>query len=163
MFTVCGLPASGKTTLARRIAHERRGVCFSADAWILELFGPGLEVTALANSRESVWRQIWSVARRLIELEIDVVLDFSFYTREERARFRQLAHEVGARFRMIHLEASPELLLERLARRNRALPPGTFSITPEQFAVLEASFEPPGADEAEILTVRADVELVYGA
>ncbi len=162
MFTVCGLPASGKTTLARRIARERRGVCFSADAWILELFGPELEVTALASQRERVWRQIWDVARRLLELEIDVVLDFSFYTREERGRFRQLAHEAGARFRMIHLEAEPELLLERVARRNRSLPPATFPISPDQFEVLRASFEPPGADEAEILRVRADVELVYG-
>lgn len=162
VFTVCGLPASGKTTLARRIALERRGVCFSADAWILELFGPDLDVTALASQRERVWRQIWAVACRLLELELDVVLDFSFYTREERERFRHLAHRAGARFRMIHLEAEPELLLERLRSRNRSLPPATFSISPEQFEALRASFEAPAADEAEMLHVRADVELAYG-
>ncbi len=159
VFTVCGPPASGKTTLARRIAEERRGVCFSADEWILELYAGEVSVLDQAPQRERVWRQIWRVAERLLELGVDVVLDFSFYTSAERDRFRRLAHEAGAGFRMFHLDVAPHLLRQRLERRNLALPDHTFAITPTEFDVLLATFETPGPEEAEVVHVHGDLEL----
>ena len=34
-----GLPGVGKTTLARKIAHEDKAVRFSPDEWMIPLFG----------------------------------------------------------------------------------------------------------------------------
>jgi predicted kinase len=45
------------------------------------------------------------------------------------------------------LDAPRHVLEERLARRNAALPAGTFEITPEMLDVFEGMFEPPSPAE----------------
>ncbi|MEM8531378.1 MAG: AAA family ATPase, partial [Chloroflexota bacterium] len=35
---MCGLPTSGKTTFARRIATERRAIRFTLDEWMINLY-----------------------------------------------------------------------------------------------------------------------------
>jgi predicted kinase len=49
LHCICGKLASGKTTLAKRIAHECSTVLFSEDVWLSKLF-PG-ESVDVVNTR----------------------------------------------------------------------------------------------------------------
>jgi predicted kinase len=160
VFTVCGLPGSGKTTLAKRIAKERSALCLSADTWVLRLYGPDLPVAEFPRYRERVWELCWDVTRRLIALGVSVVLDFSFYRRAEREEFRRRTEALGARFRMFYLECSDDVLQARLRRRNRRHRNDVFPIAPEELAALAATFELPTPDEdPEVVRVEAEVDL----
>ncbi len=160
VFTVCGLPGSGKTTFAQKVALDHGAVCFSADAWVLHLYGSELPVARFLDYKERVWELAWQVAGRLLELRIDVVLDFSFYLRSERDVFRQRAEAAGATFRMYYLDCPRELARARIEARNREHRPGTFAIAPEDFDRLAATLQPPARDEAaDIIRVQAEIDL----
>ena len=45
LFLTCGLPGSGKTTLAKRIEQERPALRLTADEWLFALFGPEPGIT----------------------------------------------------------------------------------------------------------------------
>jgi predicted kinase len=153
VFTVCGLPGSGKTTLAREIERERGAVCFSADRWVLRLYGPQLPVSEFVGHRAAVWDLIWTTAERILALGIDVVLDFSFYLRSERQDFRRRAHAAGADFRLFYLRCPEDECLRRLAARNALNLPDVFQVDEAAFRQLQARFEPPGDDEAPELRI----------
>ncbi|MGD8862547.1 MAG: ATP-binding protein [Myxococcales bacterium] len=159
VFTVCGLPGAGKTRFARELARDRGAVCFSADEWVLSLYGPGLPVARFGEFKARVWEQIWRVAARLLELGVSVVLDFSFYLRSDRADFRRRAAAAGADFRIYYLECSVDVARARVQARNRRPGMDTFSIGARDFDQLVALLEPPSRqEEPDVVRVQAALE-----
>jgi predicted kinase len=59
LFLTCGLPGSGKTTLAKQIEAERPALRLTADEWLFELFGPEPESPEVVID----WG-VWSRAER---------------------------------------------------------------------------------------------------
>jgi predicted kinase len=147
LHLICGLPCSGKTTLARRIEHERRALRLTPDEWIARLFGPGISGEALDAARDPTESALWDLAERVLSLGVDVILDFGFWSRRERDDFRFRAAKLGARTELHYLDVPEDILLCRLAERNSQLPPGTFRIEDEDLRRWCRSFEPPSDDE----------------
>ncbi|WP_371095634.1 AAA family ATPase [Streptomyces sanglieri] len=83
LFLTCGLPGSGKTTLARRLEREWSALRLTADEWLHELH-PNLSGDELDAMRDPVERVQWSVAVRVLETGGNVVLDWGVWAREER-------------------------------------------------------------------------------
>jgi len=145
LFLLCGLPGSGKTTLARQIEYERSALVFSEDEWMARLYpaamGHGDE------KRELIKAVQWETAARVLRLGIDVVLDWGFWGRDERDEFRARAVAIGARAELCYLNVPRAELLNRLITRNADLPPDTFPVTEAQIDEWSGWFEPPTADE----------------
>jgi predicted kinase len=70
LFLICGLPGSGKTTLARQLEQERRALRLSPDEWIWSL---GIDLYDEAK-RAAVEALQWDVAARALSLGGDVIL-----------------------------------------------------------------------------------------
>ncbi|MCA6241071.1 MAG: ATP-binding protein, partial [Phenylobacterium sp.] len=77
LFMLMGLPGSGKTTLARRLEHERPALVLSPDVWMSRIVGDGYDF----KRREAVHEVQLEVAERVLRLGSDVVLDFGFFHR----------------------------------------------------------------------------------
>lgn len=148
LHLMCGLPCSGKTTLAKQIEHERAALRLTPDEWIVSLYGAELAGAALDAARDPVEAVLWDLAARVLVLGVDVVLDFGFWTRGERDAFRARAAQLGARSELHFLAVPEEVLLPRLAARNEQLPPGIFWIDEARFKQWVSLFEPP--TEAEL-------------
>jgi len=148
-----GYIASGKSTLADLLKDEYGAVVFSADEWVLGLLGQDFPVERFNECGDNVKNMIWSVASTLVrDHGLDVVLDFSFWQRAERDAFKARVRALGANFRLYHTSCPDEIILERLERRNRELPPGNFFIAPETFRMWREAFEPPTpAEDADVL------------
>jgi predicted kinase len=144
---MCGLPCSGKTTLAKQLEHERAALRLTPDEWIVSLYGTELAGAALDAVRDPVEAVLWDLAARVLTLGVDVVLDFGFWTRGERDEFRARAGQLGARSELHFLAVPEEVLWLRLAARNAQLPPGTFWIDGARFKQWVSLFEPPTEDE----------------
>ena len=147
LFLMCGLPGSGKTTLARRLERERHALRLTPDEWIVRLFGTALTPPALDWCRDPVEAVQWGVAERALALGVNVILDFGFWSRVERDQFRARAAAVGAGTEVHFLDVPRALLSARLAARNADLPPYTFRVTDAQLDQWWSLFEPPTADE----------------
>ncbi|MDE3192918.1 MAG: ATP-binding protein [Chloroflexota bacterium] len=134
LFITCGVPGSGKTTVAKRIEVEHGALRLTADEWLHELYADeelvGLDENGAlrAPHRPQVERIQWALALRALELGVNVVLDWGLWTREERDRYRTEAQALGIRVVLCVSMASRDELLRRLAARNADLPTGTFRI-----------------------------------
>jgi predicted kinase len=147
LFLICGLPGAGKTTLARQIEAERGALRLCPDEWIAALLADPGDRAELDRMRDPVEQIQWQVARRALSLGLDVVLEFGFWSRAERQRFRAEAESLGARVELRYLPASRETLWQRLQQRNADLPPGTFAVSSAELDLWLSWFEPPGPDE----------------
>lgn len=144
LHLLVGLPGSGKTTLARRLEIEHAALRLTPDEWMNPLFGAGESGDKRAVLEHDL---LWAVARRVLTLGVDVVLDFGFWSRQERQMYRSRAADIGVNVRLYFLDVPLEELWARLQVRNSQLPPHTFPVTREELERWNSWFEPPAADE----------------
>ncbi len=149
LYLICGLPGSGKTTLARQIEQEHRALRLCPDEWIAALLRDVTDLVEIDRLRTPVEIIQWDVAKRVLALGVDVVLEFGFWSREERAGFRAEAEALGVRVELRYLDVSRDELSARLSRRNADLPLGTFIVTEHQLDLWWRLFEPPMQDELD--------------
>src|SRR5438876_996832 len=128
LFLICGLPGAGKTTLARQLELSQPALRLSPDEWIAPLLADAADTAELDRLRSPVESLQWEVAKRVLALGIDVVLEWGFWSREERAWYRSQAEVLGARVELRYLEVGRDELWARLSRRNANLPSGTFVV-----------------------------------
>lgn len=117
---VCGLPASGKTTHARKLAEERGAVRFTLDEWMLRLYGLSYDDPVYAEHGETCQQLIWDVALQVLSLGRDVILDWNHWSRERRARWRDRAAADGFRVELHFLDVSAETAIKRAQLREDA-------------------------------------------
>ncbi|MGA7123852.1 MAG: ATP-binding protein [Polyangiaceae bacterium] len=146
---ICGSTGAGKTTYARALADRVRGVRFSIDEWMANLFladRPDQLSPAWAGERAARCEvQMWATADGLLARGVDVVFDVGLTKRVHRERFRARAAQVGAASKLHYLDVDPETRRERVKRRNVA--GAAFEITDDMFNFVETLFEVPTDDE----------------
>jgi predicted kinase len=147
LFLICGLPGAGKTTLARQLEESRPALRLCPDEWIGTILDNPNDMAELSRLRNPIEAIQWDVAKRALFLGVDVVLEFGFWSRQERTFFRKEAEALGAKVELRYLEVSRDELWARLARRNADLKPGLFEVTEEQLDLFSSWFEPPAPDE----------------
>lgn len=93
---------------------------------------------------------------RCLDLGVNIVLDFGFWSREERDTIRNVVARHGGEPVLYHLNCPEEIAWQRVDERNRALG-GSLFIAPKTFEVLKARFEPLADDEPHVEIVTSAV------
>ncbi|QYR19444.1 AAA family ATPase [Paenibacillus sp. sptzw28] len=147
LHLMVGLPCSGKTTLARQLEQKYSALRLTPDEWHTRLFGQDVNETGHSERHDLVESLLWDVAARVLELGVDVILDFGFWVRSQRDDMRLRAAELGAEFKIHFADAPAEDLTARLAARNTELPPGAAYIPESTLKEWMLVFEPPFPEE----------------
>jgi predicted kinase len=139
LFIVCGLPGSGKTTLAKRLETDFHAMRFCPDEWLADL---ALDVYDEAR-REKVEALQWRLAQSLLERGLAVIIEWGTWGRSERDTLRLGARAVGAAVELHYLNAPTDVLYERLQQRGMEAP----AIRREDLLRWAAIFQQPTAEE----------------
>ena len=119
LIIICGLPGSGKTTRAKEVAAQRRGIRFGPDEWMTVL---GASVWD-AYMRERVEALQWSLAKELLLIGNTVIIEWGTWARSERDALRLQAHELGAAVELLYLDVPDNELWRRIQERGMEDPP----------------------------------------
>jgi predicted kinase len=149
LHLMVGLPCSGKTTLAKKLAHERSALRLTPDEWQIGLFGQDAQEPEHAERHSFIETRRLNIASRALELGTNVILDFGFWAREEREDYRLRAERLGASSEVHFLDVAPEELLGRLAVRNSQPSKESFHISEESMKPWIEFFQKPTLEELE--------------
>lgn len=143
LFLICGLPCSGKTTLAKKLELEKRALRFTPDEWMSRLADSGFD----EEKRFIVETIQIEIAMKCLTLGINVILDFGFWSRAERDQLKKQAQDLGAMVKIHFCNIPIDELINRLRTRNVNLPNDTFHITEEQLREYQSLFQAPTYEE----------------
>lgn len=144
----CGLPGSGKTTLAKKLASEYGAVRLNTDEWMADLgFDPNDE-----NLHNKMQARLWKLAQEVLRAGQDVVLENGLWTRLERDDKRRDAAQLGVHTELHYLNVPMTELVRRLQARNAASEHGHAHVTEEEIKRYAQIFEAPSDQELSLFS-----------
>jgi len=158
VILVCGKIASGKTTYARKLATSLPAILLSTDEIMLPLFGqnPGANYHVLLAKVESY---VLKKALKIIQLDMNVVLDWGFGTRERRQKVSAFFEERDIKYEWHYMDTSSETLRRNLNKRNGEIESGNTASYHFDFEIASKfwdMFEVPTKDEIDVWVTRKD-------
>ncbi len=129
LIVMCGLPGSGKSWLARRLAHPFEALVLRSDVLRKRLAGlspsddgqadPGAGLYDAAST-DHTYQCMLDEAIAALEHGRTVVADATFSAARHRARFLDAAVRLEHPVVLVHVQCPDDVIRERLARREQA-------------------------------------------
>jgi len=139
LIIVCGLPGSGKTTLAKMLESRLGAVRFSPDEWM-----DALSLSLWDEERRGKIEGLqWKIAQELLGLGLTVIIEWGTWGRVERDTLRIGARALGAAVELHYVSAPADVLFQRIQRRGMEKPPIERDAVSRWFEIFQA----PTAEE----------------
>ncbi|HYG95447.1 MAG TPA: ATP-binding protein [Nocardioides sp.] len=147
---MCGPSGAGKTTYARAL----EGVGMTRLSFDVEMWRRGISTAVLrpedrADIEATLQRRLLS----LVEEGSDVVVDFSFWSREMREEWRRLLRPTGVVPETIYLATDRDTVLRRM-RERRGDHSDDYALDEQTVASYFDHFEAPTPDEGPLKVIR---------
>lgn len=146
-----GYIAFGKTTLAKKLAHDLPAVYLNADEWIAKLYGhdiPEPEFNARVNI---VLGFIWEFAAQIISTGTDVIMDIGPWSKQMRRDVANIAYKITPNVIFHTIILDPAIARNRLIERNKNQENLLDVTSPEYFDNNLQFYEPISDDEGFIV------------
>lgn len=121
-----GVSGSGKSRLAQQLAEQAQALRLRSDVERKRLFGLGaLDASGSplaggiygADANRRTYARLREIAATALAAGERVIVDAAFLRRDERDGFHALAQDLGVPFTILHCQAPPEILRERVRAR----------------------------------------------
>lgn len=178
MIIVCGLPATGKSTIAKAYSHALDGTILRTDLIRSYLFRDGTKEEVLGSNDPLQYNLVWSFnetpmeevpqsykdliqtqrdlvyeellrrTQQLLEQKETVILDGTFSSRRLREELYGIAQKACSDVFVVECQAPRQVVKERIEAR-KACPDDASNVDNiEIYDFLEARYEPPELDLA---------------
>jgi predicted kinase len=145
LFLTVGLPATGKTSAARRMEIEHNALRLTKDEWVKALYGHENPPSA----SDVIEGRLIEIGLRALELGSNVVIDYGLWGRDERSALRQAAAGRGASVELHYFEVSPAEQRRRLDQRQADEPGATWPMSDEELAEWASIIQIPTRGELD--------------
>ena len=154
VYLMHGFIGSGKTTFAKKLATEKRAMRLTHDDYMLLLYGSNPPANLFRDYAERVSEMLWRMTAELVSLEVPVILDHGFWTKQLRVEAIERVRAMGAIPVIYAIACSPATMKERCLKRT-AQGGETLFIDEPAFDSFLRTFEPISGDEEHIV-ITAD-------
>lgn len=164
IWVVCGLPASGKSTITDALGKILGLEILRSDAIRKQLFDLPAETAVIQPFEEGIYsREVTALTygRLLLQAQDQVaggrsvILDATYSSSRQRQEVLRLAQDSDVNVLFIECVARPDILIKRLRRRENV--PSVSDAREQHFRQLQERFEPL-EDIREELHLRVDTE-----
>lgn len=134
LIIICGLPGSGKTTLAKQLEGTCQAVRLCPDEWMgtlkLDIYDEG--------KRAQIEALQWEIAQKLLTLGNTVIIEWGTWAKSERDILRLRARALDASVELHYLSAPIDVLYDRIQSRGMENPPIERKMLEKWFKVFQA-------------------------
>jgi len=144
---ICGKIASGKSTLAAKLALNSNTVLLSEDRWLSGLYPHEIKsLEDYAKCSQRLREVLTSHILQLAKCNINLVLDFPANTLNQRAWFKEMLGSAGVEYELHFLDVSDDTCKSRLKKRNES---GlhAFQTSEHEFDIFTRHFVKPTENE----------------
>ena len=140
LVIICGLPGSGKTTLAKKLEKDLPAIRMCPDEWMEDL-----KVSLWDEPfRDNLEKRLWKFGKELLMDGSNVILEYGFWGKSERDVKLHEARNLGVSVELYYLDVDSNTLKERLSKRDME----GDKILADKVDEYESKIEKP--DEAEL-------------
>lgn len=139
---ICGLPGSGKTTLAKKLAEENNAIRLCPDEWMEDM---GISLWD-GKYRAKLEKGLWKLGKEVLRLGLGVVVEFGSWAKWERDILLQDGREVGAIVDLYCLDPP----LDEIRRRLEARDMEGDDVIPDKLDEYSGKFERPDLAEQKL-------------
>ena len=152
VILMCGPAGAGKSTLAKKF--ESTGMTILS--YDEESFKRGLKEHPLPQEvLEDIKTYLDEKLISLITQNIDIVLDYSFWSREMRSEYISLLKKYGIEPKIYYIKTPKEVCMERIRKRN-GNHQDDIILTEQTASAYYDHFQPPTAEEGEVIVVSGN-------
>lgn len=118
VYLICGKICCGKTTYAEKLCAKNNAVLLSVDEITLALFGQhcGDKHDEYVERTE---KYLLNKSLELIQNDINLVLDWGFWTKAERKSVKEFYESRGIECELHYIDISDEVWRSHIAHRNK--------------------------------------------
>jgi len=116
LVLVCGLPATGKSTVSRNIAKKLKATILSTDIIRKQLFS---NPTYAGEEKKLIYKTMFLIVEYLLRSDRNVVMDGTFYKSSLRHQVYNISKKTGTRIAIIECRAQNNNIKRRMNRRSK--------------------------------------------
>ncbi len=153
VYLICGRICCGKTTYSKKICAEKNAILLSVDEIMLSLFDQCCGEKLHQEYEKRIKNHLFDKSLEIIEKGFDVVLDWGFWTKDERNATKEFYKSRNIDCELHYIEIDNETWEYQLNKRNNEiLENKTKAYFLEHTRALEfaSMFEKPDMDEVDI-------------
>jgi predicted kinase len=158
LLILCGLPFSGKTTLAQSIANRYDAIFINLDE-INHSRGIGIKGKPMTSK---LWEETYKISykntRQLLNEGKTVVYEGANFTKLLRSKVSALAKNSNVTPIIIHVDTSKEECLKRLMNNRKTN--NRYDVKDKDFSLVCNNFQMPTNKEAKVLTFSENHKLI---
>lgn len=139
LIVFCGLPATGKTTLAAKLAKKTGATILRTDVIRKEIIMAEPKYTE--EEKELVYAEMFSRAQKLLSAGKNVILDANFYKKSQRCNAKSIAERAKTKFFLVECVLPEEEVRKRMNLRKAAKDESDANIM-EIYYKIKAAWEP---------------------
>ena len=149
LYLLCGKPGCGKSTVARELEKNYNYIHFSADDFMLKLYGEIQDRTEFEEKLNTVKELIYEICDKAL-INNNVVLDFGFWTKKERDFVRERFSKFDVT--LIYFDLTNDEIWKQIEKRNKTLKGNEYFMDRATFDFLCSKFEKPTSETCVVIT-----------
>ncbi len=121
VYLICGRICCGKTTYSRKICSENNAILLSVDEIMLSLFDKCCGRELHMEYERRIKNYLFDKSLEILEKGFDVVLDWGFWTKEERDSVKEFYKSRFIDCELHYIEISDKTWEYQLNKRNKEI------------------------------------------